>query len=114
MRTRLTIRPPGTLLGTLVWVCDEHSATPRVRARPEGFGRRLLNVRDQHDSLEGRDEQTRAMRAPSSSPRARAGHATETKVYRRRKNSTQTAPNARERHLRGTPRRTPRPTQKET
>lgn len=46
VRTRLVVRPRATLLGSLVWVCEEGAAA-RVRTsqRPAGMGQRIVSER---------------------------------------------------------------------
>jgi hypothetical protein len=65
VRTRLTVKPRATLLGSLVWICDE-SFEDRVRLqeRPEGFARRIVGQRVERAllSLRQRDRVTLSYR----------------------------------------------------
>jgi hypothetical protein len=46
VRTRLTVKPDATLLGTLLWICDEASAGRiRTSERPAGFAQRIVSPR---------------------------------------------------------------------
>ena len=46
VRTRLTVRPRATLLGSLVWICQD-GAAPQIRTaeRPAGFAQRVVGPR---------------------------------------------------------------------
>jgi len=52
VRTRLTVRPRATLLGSLVWICDEGAAARvRMAERPAGFAQRIVDQRVQRALL---------------------------------------------------------------
>ena len=52
VRTRLTVKPRATLLGSLFWVCDEASAGfVRLQERPAGLAARIVRQRVQRALL---------------------------------------------------------------
>ncbi|CAN5921298.1 hypothetical protein BH11MYX4_BH11MYX4_29870 [soil metagenome] len=52
VRTRLTVRPRATLLGSLVWICEDGAAARIRRAeRPAGFAQRIVGERVQRALL---------------------------------------------------------------
>jgi hypothetical protein len=52
VRTRLTVKPRATLLGSVVWICDEAAAGRiQTRERPAGFARRVVGPRVQRALL---------------------------------------------------------------
>jgi hypothetical protein len=65
VRTRLVVRPRATLLGSLVWICEEGgSGAIRTAERPAGFGERIVppDVRRALLALRQRDRVTLAYR----------------------------------------------------
>jgi hypothetical protein len=52
VRTRLTVRPRATLLGSLVWICDAGGAARiATKARPAGLAQRVVGERVQRALL---------------------------------------------------------------
>lgn len=65
VRTRLTVRPRGALLGSLVWICEEGSAGRiRTSERPAGLEQRVVGPRVKRSllALRQRDRVTLAYR----------------------------------------------------
>ena len=62
MRTRLTVRPRGALLGTLAMVVEEHGVDFRVAERPAGFARRIVTDRVRRSLLGFRQRHELAIR----------------------------------------------------